>query len=270
MPRKDNGLHASTYSLLVDVESHVVDGVLEHLRSHEIAAYVAPADGRRGPYGDTVLPVSPSDSVYVDNARRDTARDLVDRYLADVRDELAWAGIVAGFDRESTAAVAPWPASEDILPVGEVPGAPDAIALNLRALDPQSADPDHADPDHADPDRGDPDADHAGSSRNPQRRAADTTIGFEELRGAVRDAEGHFEPPPPPPLPTIDTISRFAWAAVLGGPLLLIIGTVLRLDLGGWPGLLGLGAFVGGFVTLVARMKDRPPADLGGDDGAVV
>jgi hypothetical protein len=27
---------------------------------------------------------------------------------------------------------------------------------------------------------------------------------------------------------------------------------------------------MGGFVTLVARMKDRPDTDLGGDDGAVV
>ncbi|MEY2475130.1 MAG: hypothetical protein QOG87_445, partial [Actinomycetota bacterium] len=38
----------------------------------------------------------------------------------------------------------------------------------------------------------------------------------------------------------------------------------------GWAGLLALAAFVGGFVTLVARMEDRPPNDLGGDDGAVV
>jgi hypothetical protein len=31
-----------------------------------------------------------------------------------------------------------------------------------------------------------------------------------------------------------------------------------------------LGGFVGGFVTLVARMKERPPTDSGWDDGAVV
>jgi hypothetical protein len=29
-------------------------------------------------------------------------------------------------------------------------------------------------------------------------------------------------------------------------------------------------AFMAGFVTLVARMKDRPPNDTGPDDGAVV
>ena len=48
------------------------------------------------------------------------------------------------------------------------------------------------------------------------------------------------------------------------------MATVFAVDISGWPGLLGLGAFVGGFVTLVARMQDRPPDDLGGDDGAVV
>ena len=36
------------------------------------------------------------------------------------------------------------------------------------------------------------------------------------------------------------------------------------------PGFVALAAFMGGFVTLVARMKDRPDTDLGGDDGAVV
>lgn len=257
---RGNGLHATSYTRLIDVDTHLVDGVLEHLRSHEIAAYVAPSDGHRGPYGDTVLPTSPSDSVYVDTARRDVARDLVDRHLTEVRDELAWAGIVAGFDVESTAAVPPWPASEDVHTSGEEAG----DAGDDTAAEHGSAGGTWLMP-----------ADNTPADNTP----ADTKIGFEELRARppdtaeipeIPDREDHFEPPPPPPLPTIDTISRFAWAAVIGGPILLIIGTVLRLDLAGWPGLLGLGAFVGGFVTLVARMKDRPPADLGGDDGAVV
>jgi hypothetical protein len=38
-----------------------------------------------------------------------------------------------------------------------------------------------------------------------------------------------------------------------------------------WMAVLAIAAFVGGFVTLVARMKDRPPSDdTGPDDGAVV
>jgi hypothetical protein len=87
---------------------------------------------------------------------------------------------------------------------------------------------------------------------------------------AVPAEDDHFEPPPPPPIPVPDTLGRFAWAAVLGGPLFLVVATLVGLEASGWPGLLALGAFMGGFVTLVARMKDRPPTDLGGDDGAVV
>jgi hypothetical protein len=237
MSRRDNGLHATSYARLVDVESPVVDGLLERLRDEDIAAYVAPAPGQRGPYGDTVLPVTPRDSVYVDAELRDRARTVIDRYLEEVREELAWASLVAGFDDEPAGDDAPrWPASEDLPPDSD----PDPAAQSGRVL-----------------------------------RPAETTIGFEELRDVVGatprdDPEEHFQPPTPPPVPLPDTISRAAWAAVLGGPLFLIIATIFDLDIAGWPGLLGVGAFVGGFVTLVARMPDRPPNDLGGDDGAVV
>ncbi|MGH8970455.1 MAG: hypothetical protein ACRDV1_10955 [Actinomycetes bacterium] len=244
MTRKDNGLHATSYERLVDVETHVVDGLLERLRDGEVAAYVAPATGRRGPYGDTVLPESPSDSVFVDSQQTDRARRLVDGYLAEVREELAWAGIVAGFDSPSADEVPRWPADEDVDP--EEPGQGRVV------------------------------------------RPAETTLGFEELRAygeaaGVREGDGdaaeqaprddpgdHYVPPPPPPVPMPDTVGRFAWAGVVGGPLFLLLASVFGLDISGWPGFLALAAFMGGFVTLVARMNDRPPAGSGDDDGAVV
>ena len=49
-----------------------------------------------------------------------------------------------------------------------------------------------------------------------------------------------------------------------------MISALFGLDVSGWPGFLALAASMGGFVTLVARMKDRPDSDLGDDDGAVV
>jgi hypothetical protein len=106
-------------------------------------------------------------------------------------------------------------------------------------------------------------------------RPAETAFGFDELRAAAdslaaEDPDDHFQPPTPPPVPLPDTLNRFAWAGVLGGPLFLVVAALLNLDVAGWPGLLSLAAFVGGFITLVARMQDRPPADLGDDDGAVV
>ncbi|MBL1096990.1 hypothetical protein [Streptomyces coffeae] len=68
--------------------------------------------------------------------------------------------------------------------------------------------------------------------------------------------EGHFVPPEPPPLPESDTTSRFAWLGVLGGPLLLIGVVVFRVEMTWWITTLGVGGFLGGFATLVMRMKD--------------
>jgi hypothetical protein len=244
MTRRDNGLPATSYVRLRDVETHLVEGLLDRLRDEEVAAYVEPAPGKRGPYGDTVLPLSPTDSVYVDSLRLDHARAVTEHYLTEVAEELAWAGIIAGFETPTSDGVPRWPASED-----------------LDELDGTSTE--------------------AGGLRSRLARPSDLpTAGFGELRDALTpeattsyDAgreEEHFEPPPPPPLPMPDTIGRFAWAAVIGGPLFLVISTLFDLDVSGWPGFLALGATMGGFITLVARMKDRPETDLGDDDGAVV
>ncbi len=66
------------------------------------------------------------------------------------------------------------------------------------------------------------------------------------------------------------SLGMAAWAGVLGGPLLAILAVLTGFALDGWVGLVATAAFMGGFVTLVARMGDGPPPDLGGDDGAVV
>ncbi|MFD7666716.1 hypothetical protein [Streptomyces sp. NPDC059788] len=83
--------------------------------------------------------------------------------------------------------------------------------------------------------------------------------------------EGHFVPPEPPPLPSADVTAKFAWLAVLGGPLLLVLMVLLQQPVTWWITLLGIGGFLGGFATLVARMKhdDEDDEDLPGG-GAVV
>ena len=246
-PRRDNGLTATSYVRLDDVETHLVDELLDRLAQNGVAAYSAPSVGRRGPYGDTVPPLGPSDSVYVDTERRDRARAITDTYLREIQDELAWSDIVAGFDTEPDGpdgGVPRWPVSEDI---------------DLEDIDPE---------------------DRTASATTTDTLG--TTIGFEELRAntptspvvrrdaAADDPEDHFQPPPPPPLPEIDRVGRFAWAGALGGPAFLVLATLLGLHLDGWVGFLALVGFMAGFVTLVARMKDRPPGGTGPDDGAVV
>ncbi|MER0245974.1 hypothetical protein AAHZ94_29165 [Streptomyces sp. HSW2009] len=82
--------------------------------------------------------------------------------------------------------------------------------------------------------------------------------------------EGHFVPPDPP-LPHADTTARFAWLAVLGGPLLLLIMVVLRQEITWWIATLGVGGFLGGFATLVMRMRnDEDEEDDDPGRGAVV
>jgi hypothetical protein len=70
------------------------------------------------------------------------------------------------------------------------------------------------------------------------------------------DDEGHFVPPEPPPLPAGDTTSRFAWLGVLGGPVLLLLAVLLGWEMTWWLTTVGIGGFLGGFATLVARMRD--------------
>ena len=118
------------------------------------------------------------------------------------------------------------------------------------------------------------------TSPTSPRRAA---TGFEEIAAEVNEAKAardeaaagpaddphdHYIPPPPPPLPEGDNITKAAWVGVLGGPLWLILATLLGWGPGGITGLIAVLAFVAGFITLVARMGDDRSDDE--DDGAVV
>ena len=77
-----------------------------------------------------------------------------------------------------------------------------------------------------------------------------------------------YHPPEPPPLPRPrDVAARFAWAGAIGGPLLLIVATLL--SLGTFISGLGVIAFIAGFIALIARM-DHSSADDRPDGGAVV
>ncbi|MEX3107268.1 MULTISPECIES: hypothetical protein [unclassified Streptomyces] len=84
------------------------------------------------------------------------------------------------------------------------------------------------------------------------------------------DDEGHFVPPEPPPLPEADTTAKFAWLAVVGGPVLLLIAVLLGWDMTWWLATVGIGGFLGGFATLVMRMRTDEEGDDDPGRGAVV
>ncbi|MFC5958756.1 hypothetical protein ACFP51_31285 [Streptomyces pratens] len=81
--------------------------------------------------------------------------------------------------------------------------------------------------------------------------------------------EGHFVPPEPPPLPETDVTSKFAWLGVLGGPVLLLLAILLGWDTTWLLTTLCIGGFLGGFATLVMRMRTNDEDDDPGR-GAVV
>jgi len=82
----------------------------------------------------------------------------------------------------------------------------------------------------------------------------------------LEDDDLGYEPPEPPPLPRPgDAWAKAAWSAVAAGPALLLVSSLL-----GWDrimSVLGMVITVGGFVGLIARMRDREDDD---GDGSVV
>jgi hypothetical protein len=267
-PNRNNGLSAERWTPLVDLEPQFADALLEALRDEGVAAYAAPAPGIRGPYMDVRLPHTPTDRVWVDAGATDTARavldarrsefspgpteaecpppDLVpmaedtDSATAEEPDfDAAWRAIVAGYGRTGTEEVPRWSPAEDV--ETDTPNAAGSWRV-LRRSDPEEAEDDGW-----------------GVPEDVPRL---------DLPDQVEIEEEHYVPPPPPPLPRIDFQTKLAWVGVIGGPLFLILFTAL--DWSPIPGanLFAIAAFVGGFASLVYRMKDDPPNH--GDDGAIV
>lgn len=228
--RRDNGLDASLWSPLRDVDPRVGEHLLDLLEAVGIAAYLEPSADVE-PYTRSVsLPSPPSDRLFVDRARRAEARAVVDQHVPagaesldqrpertgeperpvvrrDLDEEAEWAAIVAAFEAENgRTAVEDAPSARPSPPVQhEVP------ILDL-------------------PDE-------------------------------------HYEPPPPPPLPAPAPASLYAVLLVVLGVLLVGAPGVLRLSSDAGL-ILGVGAIAGGVAMLVSRMRERSEDD--GDDGAVV
>jgi hypothetical protein len=162
-------------------------------------------------------------------AEREDGPDPVD-------EDAAWAEIVAGFDAEPEPGTGSWPAAEDI----------DA-----------DADPGVRD---EEPEEEDGDGDAEDTAEEPPAAATRSIVIHPVIAGPrdfeiEEEDEGHFEPPEPPPLPQADATTKFAWLAVLGGPALIFVYILLQEEMPWWAITVGIGGFLGGFATLVARMK---------------
>ena len=229
--RRDNGLDATLWSPLRDVDPRVGEHLLDVLEAAGIAAYLEPSSDV-GPYTRTVfLPSPPTDRIFVDRTRRGEARALVDQHVdeharpvpepaavrgeadddrdaaaRDVDEDAEWARIVAAFEAEHGRVTADEPPSDAPPPAPHEPS-----VLDLP--------------------------------------------------------EEHYEPPPAPPLPVPAPASLYAFLLVLAGVALVGVPSVLGLssDVGLVLGVVFIGS---GAAVLVSRMRDRSIDD--GDDGAVV
>lgn len=240
---RDNGLSATAYTPLADLDPRLADALLRALRDAGVAAYVAPSGGRRGGYLEVTLPSRPTDRVWVDAAAEPAARAVL-AGLADRPEEPAqgadaeWRAIVAMFERGPGLDVPPWPAAEDL----NGPGAAVDPPGPARVVRPAGRTP------------------GTGSSGVPAA---------EPVPPRAEDEE-HFVPPPPPPVPQPQPVTRYALAAMLGGIAVLVLPALVGDPVSPALSVLAVLAILGGFATLVARMRDAPPQDSGPDDGAVV
>ncbi|MET9272792.1 hypothetical protein [Kribbella sp. NPDC003557] len=234
---RDNGLTATSYTSLGGIDPLVAEPVLDALAAAGIAAYCENQSEARTPEeadeAPARIPVG-YDEIFVDAEAVDRARPVIDRSTEDAE----WQSLVEQFSKPSAPGhdggedpVPRWPVSEDVDDKYEpLIDVPAALPIEEKAEDEDEEEP-------------------------PAKKAD--------------DPHDHYVPPEPPRGPRLDWISRLAWLGLLGGPLLLIAAALLDFGTGRIT-TLAVAGFIGGFLTLVFRMKDRLPPGDGGDDGAVV
>lgn len=86
--RRGNGLQASDWGALVDLDPRLAEGLLDRLAAAGVAAYVEPASAT-DPFSRATLPSRPLDRLWVDPDRAEAARGVVAAEVADLSALLA-------------------------------------------------------------------------------------------------------------------------------------------------------------------------------------
>lgn len=186
---------------------------------------------------------------------------MAEQHDSDKRDEqpfdeeAAWAAIVAGYGEEPAdpPGAKPFKSIEDLaLPDDDVNGVPEGTSVDpVKPDKPLGSSVVFA-----------PGVGGGGPRDFEVAEAKDDDLDDSE--------EGHFVPPEPPPLPEADATAKFAWIGVVGGPVLMLLAVILQWDMTWWLTTLCIGGFLGGFATLVARMRTGDEEDDDPGRGAVV
>ncbi len=85
---RQNGLRASSFVPIADVDPRIADQLLDLLAFAHVAAYAEPTPGLTGVYRDHHVPARPLDRLWVDRSARATARQVLDRSLAHLQADL--------------------------------------------------------------------------------------------------------------------------------------------------------------------------------------
>jgi hypothetical protein len=204
-------------------------------------------------------------------------------------DEAAWRDLIAHFDDPAGPEIseAPWPASENVTDPARDPardsGSTTGTGTGTGLHDSVGGAGQAPAPEVAGGAGQAPAADEtAGHGERPSDMAG-IFIPLDRTR-VVRHAGGprsysppedededeRYVPPPLPPPGKLDSVSKGAWLAVVGGPAYLVIaGLFLHWSISATAAFIAIAAFVGGFVTLVVKLGDHPRRD-DDDDGAVL
>lgn len=87
--RRANGLPATDWGALVDLDPRLSEGLLDRLAEAGVAAYVEPATAVDTVHRAVVMPGRPLDRLWVDPDRADSAREVVSSEVADLTALLA-------------------------------------------------------------------------------------------------------------------------------------------------------------------------------------
>ncbi|MCX4693760.1 hypothetical protein [Streptomyces sp. NBC_01408] len=192
-------------------------------------------------------------------------------------EEAAWAAIVAGYGQEppDPPGARPFKPIENLLlpeeDVKPLPPEPDPKPEPQPQPEPKAGKGPEADPEEPAPPVA-PVALGGSVTFAPGVGGAgprDHSLAEPEDEDLTPEEEGHFVPPEPE-LPPADVTAKFAWLAVVGGPVLLLLAVLLQWDMTWWLTTLGIGGFLGGFATLVGRMAHDDDEDDDPGRGAVV
>jgi hypothetical protein len=233
---RSNGLTASAYIPVADLDPRVADALLTGLKQKGVAAYTKPVESTSmSGFDGPEFRVDVKDRLYVDSVESERVKAMISEHdpgLVTSNDDLTWAQIVAGFDQPVRGESHPWPANEDVdrSPTGD-------------------------------------------TLEDGGERPDDDVLPTPVWRRPVdQDDEGpdRFVPPVPPPLPRLEPWQQLAWVGVCAGPLLLLAAVLFSVSLPTWVSMAAVAGFIGGFVTLVANMRDHDDSEDDPDNGAVV